>query len=500
MWKVLLRARKRFAGDQRGNTAIIFAFSAIPLIGLIGGAADMARYTRHKQAILNAMDSTAVALTRQGAANDAEADRFVNDYIAAMLPANRDPMLRLASFDTTDIGGGYRVSSTGSMGTAFMPVIGIRQMPLDLQSEVMKTNARYEIALALDNTGSMNSYGRIGALRDAAGDLVEKLYEQPGAADRVKMALVPFVTAVNIKSETPGVFSRDWINPVGRLAGENGTEPVNRIELFGKMGVSWNGCVEARSEGDEEDSAPLSAETRWIPYLWPDEPENYGNDYLPNGGKGKGAKMSLAGSVPNRKDLGPNAACPRPIVELTNDKERMQGEIAKMVPHNVSGRNSSGTNVAQGLLWAWRVLSPEAPFDQGASYSDSETQKVLVLLSDGRNQIVPRKQNQVGRSDYTSYGYLSDGRMGSSTDHLKAEKAIDAKVSRVCESVKAKGIRVYTILFQVDYEATKDLFRHCASKDPETGEPLYFYIPKPELLAAAFSEIGRDLTEIRVTR
>ena len=508
MWKVLFGARRNYARDQRGNVAVIFAFSAIPLIGLLGGAADLARYTRHKQAILNAMDSAAIALVRRGAANDTEADRFVNEYIGAMLPKTRDPMLQLARFDATDIGGGSRVSATGNMDTAFMPLIGIRNMPLDLQSEVMKTGGNYEIALALDNTGSMARNGRIEALRAAAGQLVDDLYSKEGSRDRVKMALVPFVTAVNIKSKTPGVFDPAWINPVAPTAvfGREFTRPANRLNLFASMHARWAGCVEARAEGDEEDTAPATAATRWAPYLWADEPSGYGNHYLPDAKGGKGNKADASdpfakyevNSVPDRKNLGPNAACPEPIVELTNDQARMRAEIGKMVPHNVSGGNSSGTNVAQGLAWGWRVLSPEAPFQEGASYSDKTTTKVLVLLSDGRNQIVP--EGHQGRSDYTSFGYLAEGRLGSKTDYLAAERAVDGKVKRTCENAKKEGIRIYTILLQVDFEKTKDLFRDCASTDPNTGEPLFFYVPKPELLAGAFNEIGKDLTEIRISR
>ena len=64
----------------------------------------------------------------------------------------------------------------------------------------------------------------------------------------------------------------------------------------------------------------------------------------------------------------PNAGCPRPVVALTNDTDRMKREIGFMKPYNGLGANNSGTNIAQGLAWGWRVLSPDAPFDQGVPY------------------------------------------------------------------------------------------------------------------------------------
>jgi hypothetical protein len=76
---------------------------------------------------------------------------------------------------------------------------------------------------------------------------------------------------------------------------------------------------------------------------------------------------------------------------------------------------------------------------------------------------------------------------------------VDEKVRTLCENVKDEGIRVYTILFQVDFEETKDLFRECASLN-ENGEPLFYYVPDASQLQAAFEDIGEDLTTIRVTQ
>ena len=189
MWKVLARAWDRFDRDQGGNVAVLFAASAVPLIGLLGGSVDVTRHQRYKTEILNAMDAGAVALARKGKLKDAAADTFVDTYIKTMIP--RDSMLHLARFDSIALEGGYRIVSSGYMDTAFLPVVGIRQMPLDLQTEVMTSGGKYEIALALDNTGSMRSYGRIQALRDAATQLVDDLYREGGTKDRVKMALIP---------------------------------------------------------------------------------------------------------------------------------------------------------------------------------------------------------------------------------------------------------------------------------------------------------------------
>lgn len=515
MSKVLFRAWNRFASNEAGNVGILFAFSAIPLIGLLGGAVDMTRHNRYEAEILTAMDSAAVALAKRGAESEEDADAFVNAFIATMLGRKlEDGMLHLTGFDAVQIDGGWRIETDGFMDTAFMPVVGISRMTLDLSTEVLTSGRNYEIALALDNTGSMREFGRMEALQDAAHGLINDLYSEPGADERVKMALVPFVTAVNIK--TDGVFQDSWIQPTVdpdlemNFKSEDG-KPVDRLKLFEDMNLGdggWKGCVEARRGGDEDDTLPADAETRWVPYLWPDEPDNrgYGNSYLTDSASGGDwnrishvAKYDLPnGRQPaNTTSKGPNAACPRPIVELTKDTERMHDEIDLMKPHNRTGGNNSGTNVAQGLMWGWRVLSPDEPYSQGVSYKNTETQKVLVLLTDGRNWVL--ENSKVTESDYTSYGYLAENRMGSKNDYRVAEQNIDAKVSRICDKVKLEGIRLYTILVQVDFERLQDLFRACASTDKD-GKPYYRYVPSPEALEEAFADIGKDMNQMYISR
>jgi Mg-chelatase subunit ChlD len=513
MREVLVRARERFVSSEAGNVATLFAVAAVPVIGLLGGALDIARHQRYRAEFLGAMDAAAVALAKRGAVSDADATSFVSEFIAAARPSRPgDSMLHGIAFNVNEVAGGWRIESDGFMDTAFMGLIGVDAIPLDLTTEVTTTGGKYEVALALDNTGSMRSYGRMEALKAAANSLVDTLYREAGAEARVKVGLVPFVTAVNVK--TDGVFEDSWIqasldpgldmnfrSPTGAA--------VDRLALFDKMHVAWKGCVEARrGPDDEDDTPPASADTRWVPYLWPDEPDDrgYGNDYLDDSVSGADwdrlrnvakYEVPIAETPTDATNLGPNAACPRPIVELTNDEERLHAEINLMKPHNRTGGNHSGTNVAQGLLWAWRVLSKEEPYNQGADYEDGETQKVLVLLSDGRNQVV--SNGEVTRSDYTSYGYLAEERMGSAIDYRVAEQTIDGKVARVCEKIKAKGIRLYTILFQVDFEATQDIFRACASTGDD-GQPLYQYVPTAEALQEAFNQIGKDMTEIYVSR
>lgn len=511
MWKVLARAWHRFDRDQRGNVAILFAVTAIPLLGLLGGAVDITRHQRHKVELLNAVDSAAIALARSGAATDEDADTFINNQVAGLMAGRGDPRLHVGRFDATAIDGGYRVTVNASMDTIFLPLLGMQTMPINVMAEVMVSGGDYEVALALDNTGSMARRNKIGALRDAANNLVDILYEEDGAADRVKMALVPFTTAVNIRGQA---FNPNWLDPEGLGLGthrfDSYDRAVSRLDIFEALGdgsvgsdglpTAWKGCVEAREGGyDIDDTAPGSDPvTRWTPYLSPDGSDRRGypryaraNSYLNDQMPGGGTPLERLRNVDKYfspivrasfdESIGPNESCRGPIVELTNDQTRMRNAIAAMEPGGY-------THIPQGLMWGWRVLSPEQPFDQGVAYEETTTQKALVLLSDGKNTFP---------ETYTSYGHRAGGRLASS--QWMGVQRLNDKVTAICEQVKARGIRLYMILLEENDPATQQIFEDCASENAE-GNPLYYEVPDASTLSDVFAEIGGDLTNIHISR
>ncbi len=254
-----------------------------------------------------------------------------------------------------------------------------------------------------------------------------------------------------------------------------------------------------------DDVAPGSdPSTRWTPYLSPDGADRdtsnkspswaMQNSYLADATGGKGSALERlrntdkyfrpivsAGFDPFNVDNGPNQSCRGPIVELTNDQQRMHDAIDAMQPGGY-------THIPQGLAWGWRVLSPGEPFTQGAPYEDTATQKVLVLLSDGKNTFP---------ETYTSYGYRADGRLAP--DERTGIQRLNDKVSTICQAVKAKGIRLYMILLEENDPATRQIFEDCASVG-SNGKPLYYEVPDASELDAAFADIGQDLTNIHITR
>jgi hypothetical protein len=120
--------------------------------------------------------------------------------------------------------------------------------------------------------------------------------------------------------------------------------------------------------------------------------------------------------------------------------------------------------------------------------------KVAVILTDGVNQFHDEGPAGPQGSDYTAYGRLGWGRLGT-TVQSTATQRINNKMAQVCEAMKREGVVLYTITFQTDNEGTRTLFRECA-----TSPTNFFDSPSNEALRQAFKEIGTTLSNLRVAR
>lgn len=531
------RTLTRFLSEERGNIALLFSIALFPVVGLAGASTDYAQASAAKASLQTSLDAAALAAARDNLRGQDELKAFITAYLEPHM-RNAD----VASWSLTEVlAEGGRVSATANadIATNFIGLFGIAHLRVDAEAEALRELGNLELALVLDNTGSMSNGNMIGALRTSAASLVDILYETPEADERVRIGLVPYVTAVNIKAE--GAFRWHWIDTEGIAThhGENfDADPVpasegggggasksresisgsaggeqhaqwtsNHLDMFDGMGVAWKGCVEARAapydltlavpDEDEPD-------TLFVPYLWPDTPDNasadYKNNYLNDqtGGSAEERQRDVrkyyAGNPNPAIDetppttRGPNKSCPQPLVPLTNDMNRLKQDISAMQPWD-----DSGTNTAEGMAWGWRILTPEEPFTEAAPRNTDGLMKAMVVMTDGENQIWGGYSTH-NRSDYSAYGFLERQRLGTA-DRNQAKNVLNDKMRTLCKRVKADEIRVYTITFKVTATATRNLFRDCAS-----SPDLYFNSPTNADLQEAFESIAGDLTNLRLSR
>ena len=115
----------------------------------------------------------------------------------------------------------------------------------------------------------------------------------------------------------------------------------------------------------------------------------------------------------------PNNGCNKSyILPLTN--------VYGTIKSKISGLYASGNTLSNiGMVWGYRVLSPEAPFREAASWTDVTVKKVAILMTDGDNNI---------GGAYSAYGNWSTLKL--------TDRDLDNKLATTCQNMKNDGITV----------------------------------------------------------
>lgn len=510
-------ALRRFWRSEAGNFAIMFAIALPALIGVVGLALDFGTMVKARTKLQSALDAAVLAASRI-ADDDAQREDTFHRYLRVNL-ANAPDLGAIDAGIAFDRGLNYihsRGTATADMNLHFAFLWGDKRR-VSAAAEAYEATRDIEVALVLDNTGSMYSNNRIGALRNAAKALLDILEQSKSPERSVSAALVPFVTAVNIRNDD---FDMAWIDRHARnsLHGVNFVlnpdgSRQNHLDLFAALGVQWKGCVEARPAPynlDDTPPDPSRPETLFVPYFAPDEPGEskepgddagrFNNSYLADGdlkdqdhweilrstARYFGADTSGIEETPPMTN-GPNRACPTPIVPLTEDFDTLRTAVAGMWEWN-----GSGTNVSEGLAWGWRVLSPGQPFTQGLPFNSEHVSKFVVLLSDGTNEVYGASREVTG-SDYGSYGFLASGRFGT-TSRSAAIGQVDDWTLDICDELKSRDVEIFTVLLQADTAANRRLYSSCASSDEN-----YFPTNDVSALEDVFRKIASRIATLYVS-
>jgi len=187
---------------------------------------------------------------------------------------------------------------------------------------------------------------------------------------------------------------------------------------------------------------------------------------------------------------GPNFMCTSaPLLPLSTDKTAIKSAISAMLAQGATG-------VGEGAMWGWRALSPGAPFTDGRAYNTEDNTKVMVLMTDGQNTYYPN--SKFLKSWYSIYGYIDRNHLGTtSTNSSTLTQYMDQRTLQGCNNIKAAGIIIYTVAFQIpgDQAGALDLLNSCASDADK-----YFAPGTNAELLSAFNAIARDITELRLTK
>lgn len=319
-----------FLKARGGNFSMITAVMIIPLAGVSGAALDYSAALNVRTKLQQASDVAALtaakAISNDPSITDAKLKSLVNNIFTSsssnlMFAKNvRTKLLR--------VGKGVRVEAKSKVKTNIIRVLGIKKIKVAVFSEsAPSVFKKVELALVLDNTGSMGSSGRMQALKDASKLLIDTLIPAGATEENVKISIVPYDVTVNIGT---GFIGASWLN-------DTSTPWWERRRQHHSGGSTWCGLVKP-------------ANSDYVPVVSPSSIDTY------------------------------NEPCgPLPVIQpLTGSVNTLKGKINAMVPNG-------WTYIPAGLMWGWRTLDPGNPYTQGKSYEDEKWQKIIVLMTDGVN-------------------------------------------------------------------------------------------------------------------
>jgi uncharacterized protein YegL len=301
-------------------------------------------------------------------------------------------------------------------------------------SEITRDSKGLEVALVLDNTGSMDDDRKMTALKKASHNLLDELKGAANVDGDVYVSIVPFATTVNVGSSN---YGQNWLrwdlfdevngscsrgNYTTRTACQNA-----RRTWTATSHRNWTGCVTDRDQDyDLGNTVPTTT---------------------------RSATQFPAVQESN---------CPTQLSGLSYDWNALGKLIDRMQP-------VGATNQAIGLQWGWQSLTA-SPFTIPAYDQDYKYKQVIILLTDGLN---------------TQDRWYGDGRNPSSQ--------VDARQKLLCSNIKNAGIELYTVQVNTGRDPKSTMLEQCASSTDR-----FFLLTSADQIVTTFDTIGSALSGLRL--
>ena len=472
---------RRLWKSESGSNLVYTAFIIVPLIGAVGLSTDAGRGYMVKAKLSQALDAAALAGAK--VVHDTDLlNQDVNIFFKSNFPDGfMDAVVTGPTVQVDEEEETVTLHASATVPTTFMRIFGINSITVSAETEVSRNTQYLDLVMSIDMSGSMASSApgggtRIAAARNAAIELVNVLYGDDETKGLLKIGIVPWNGKVNItrNGEAFNAGASQW-NTVptfkNPLTGSNQSQvyqPNNSsVPLLSQPPSNWKGCVYARykrngvnDDGDTVVGTVEHANGDWV--AW----EPVGNEGEPQSpGQCSAASGTSSECTP---------CLSHGITPLVQSKTATLAAINELVSP------TGFTNIAQGLVWAWRVLVPEAPFTDADPDPDGPRTQAIILLTDG-------EQTQ-------AYG---DGYKRTWGSGSWAQSQMNARLLEVAGNIKANGTLIYTIQFANGGGALQTLMKQVAS---QPNPPYYNYAPDAQALKTIFTEVANHLQKIRISK
>jgi len=421
----------------------------------------------------------------------------------------------------------------------------------------------FEIALVLDNTGSMNNAGddgvtKISSLRNAAKKFISYIFTNGNFASGTKISVTPFAASVAVSPST--YRYRNWVDTQGQskyhwsnVSGAVSAGFTSRFDIFTRLTTqfqswAWAGCFESLPYPQNVTDTGVSGnDTLYIPYFAPDEggsatvapayfdanktfigvnsylddytsdskcsyqqPQGVSASYMNAVGRAcKYAKPQNAKSGTYVAELGPNGpnfgCTSQPLQLLTNSSSTLNNLVDNMIVGGV-------TNIHEGFMWGWRTISPNSVLSDGtaAAYGSATVNKIIILMTDGANTWLDWGASP-NKSLFSSNGFFANVDGTNSDAHFpstnqgvangtQGRAGLDALTRLACRNAGSANVAIYTIGFSVSSDPIDSQGVSLLQDCARYGNGLYIQANSSDTLIAAFNKIAKSIGSLRITR
>jgi Flp pilus assembly protein TadG len=479
----------RFIEDRSGNFAVITAAILTTILLSVGFGINTAQIVLTRSNLLNALDSAVTSTARDlttGAIPEDDAEKTVEAFLST------NGGTGFASADKINLDSlvvdhaAKTVTATASVNISMLfPLFGAADnQKISVTSAALYSDKQVEVAMMLDLTGSMAKTrwtDKIGDLQLAATNAVKTMLGNQNTNNpRVRVALVPYASGVNVGALVNDVYaetsSSSDLPPVAGsklLVSKTGSQALPPFATYTSIVASAyphsDNCATERK--DRYGNADFSA----------DGPDTIRTD---KNGKPYYALVNrdnhLTGSRMNK--------CPdAKVIPLTTDKDALLDSIDDFEANGY-------TAGAIAVQWTYYMLSPQwrsAIKDAGlgdgpANTNPDKISKVAILMTDGQFN--------------TAYAGVSD-------DYNDQGDVARGNAESICSNMKADGIEVYTIGFDLDDKSmsateraeAKSVLQNCSSPD-KPGRQHFFEASTGTELDGAFQKIIADIEGLVLTQ
>lgn len=334
----------RFITREDGTITVFATVVFVLMVGIGGIAVDLMRYEAQRSQMQYTLDRAILAAAALDQTRPAQA--VVENYFDTA--GLEDYRLRVT---TQVVGASRRVEARAEMeiATLFMRLFGQRALTSYAAGAAVDSSPNIEVAMVLDISSSMSLNNRMTNLKPAARSFVSTLMgaNVPGQLQRAAISIVPYHGLVNMGTTLSSVYA---------LTGEHNYSRCARFDWAHYTTTALNPAV------------PLQ----------------------------RLAHLDWGGDITWHDPVIGDLTCPRDdfaaILPWSNNEAQLHALIDSLQPVGM-------TSIDVGMRWGVALLDPSArPALNGlvaqgrvhpdftnlpADHSDSETVKVLILMTDG---------------------------------------------------------------------------------------------------------------------